>query len=155
MVTAHRPKVSGRYWYGNLPAPMILCTLFTKWGMFRSAVASSSFYCHVILFISLLAKEICAVFSLSSSFPTSDYQEEKKGRLQWKVCVKALPSVTTRPWPPERLRSTTTRGICTSWMGLFPSFSAWVRFNTWWQTGFMMYETQKHAETTHCERDVR
>ncbi|TNN56134.1 hypothetical protein EYF80_033684 [Liparis tanakae] len=68
--------------------------------------------------------------SSSSSSPLSDYQEVKKGRLQWKVCVKALPSVTTRPCPPERLRSTTTRGICTSWMGLFPSFSAWVRFNT-------------------------
>lgn len=56
--------------------------------------------------------------------PVSVYQEEKKGRLQWNVCVKALPSVTTRPWPPERLRSTTTLGICTSWIGLFPSFSA-------------------------------
>lgn len=63
----------------------------------------------------------------------SDYQEEKNGCLQWKVCVKALPRVTTRPCPPER-RSTTTRGICTSWMGLFPSFSAWIRFNTWRQT---------------------
>lgn len=68
----------------------------------------------------------------SSSF--SDYQEEKNGRLQWKVCVNAFPTVTTRPWPPERLRSTTTRGICTSWRGLFPSFNAWVRFNTWEKT---------------------
>lgn len=56
------------------------------------------------------------------------YQEVKKGLLQWNVWVKALPSWTTRPWPPPRLLSTTTRGICTNWMGLFPSFKAWVRF---------------------------
>lgn len=62
--------------------------------------------------------------------PRTVYHEEKNGRLQWNVCVKALPRVTTRPWPPERLRSTTTRGICTSWIGLLPSFRAWVRFNT-------------------------
>lgn len=78
----------------------------------------------------------------------SHYQEVKKGRLQWKVCVKALPRVTTRPCPPERLRSTTTRGICTSWMGLFPSFRAWVKFNTWGRTAFQKTESwrflQKH-----------
>lgn len=62
------------------------------------------------------------------------YQEVKKGLLQWKVWVKALPRVTTRPWPPDRLRSTTTRGICTSWMGLLLSFRACVRFNTCGQT---------------------
>lgn len=81
------------------------------------------FYCH---------GNALDVSDVHPSPHVSDYQEEKKGCLQWKVCVKALPRVTTRPCPPER-RSTTTRGICTSWMGLFPSFSAWIRFNTWGQ----------------------
>ncbi len=56
------------------------------------------------------------------------HQDVKKGLLQWKVWVNAFPSWTTRPWPPPRLLSTTTRGICTKCMGLFPSFKAWVRF---------------------------
>lgn len=117
--------------------------------MFRSAIPS--FSPSLIMSSSTIARVMCvfclALWLLRLPHPSPDYQEEKKGLLQWKVCVKALPSVTTRPWPPERLRSTTTRGICTSWMGLFPSFSAWVRFNTWRQTGLMTFKIKKRART--------
>lgn len=165
MATTNSPTVSRRYWYANLSSSHTSLHKMKPY-FFTKNILHLTFY-HLCLpcweIKAVFSVTFCS-FSLFSPLPHylasgqkgdvsevsprlpsplfSDYQEEKKGRLQWKVCVKALPSVTTRPCPPERLRSTTTRGICTSWMGLFPSLSACVRFNTWGQTAFM-YETQK------------
>lgn len=139
IVTTDSPKVPGRRWYSSLFSTRDSLHSPHKTMNVQKCNFFLLTFSHRVALARLPTKGACgssasaaADASPFASLPLSirDYQEEKNGRLQWKVCVKALPSVTTRPCPPVRLRSTTTRGICTSWMGLFPSFSAWVRFNT-------------------------
>ena len=81
-------------------------------------------------------------------FTTFSQHHEKKGAFFWNLCVKVFPrfrnfsevptwprdlkcQIESRGWNLKNCQnylSTNTLGIWTSWRGLFPSFSAWLRF---------------------------
>lgn len=92
---------------------------------------------------SIIVKPSHDRFLLKWSLLSSSYQEEKKGFRLWNVWVNALLRWTIRPCVPPWFLSTTTRGICTSCRGLFPSLSAWVRLSIW--KGGRIYVSKKPA----------